>query len=81
MLIKDQDACIPEKQEIEQILRDCLYQIHALGAEIRAVNFTIHCHLRRSQFDLISQMTNLSYHDTELEAPIPNTVTFVIRKF
>ncbi|WP_343303933.1 hypothetical protein AAHN97_20390 [Chitinophaga niabensis] len=79
MLIKDQDACIPEKQEIEQILKECLCQISALGAEVRAVNFTIHCRLRPSPYDKLEKVKKLTYDDSELEAPIANTVTFIIR--
>lgn len=79
MLIKDQDACIPERQEIEQILKDCLFQIHALGAEVRAVNFTIHCVLRPSPFDRFDGVKKLKYYDTELESSVANTVTFIIR--
>ena len=79
MLIKDQDACIPEKQEIEQILKDCIYRIRDLGAEIRAMNFTIHCQLRPSPYDVLTIGKRLLYDDAELDAPIPNTVTFIIR--
>lgn len=79
MLIKDQDACIPEKQEIEQILKDCLYQIHALGAEVRAVNFTVHCVFRPALHDKLEKTKRLIYDDTEVDAPIPNTLTFIIR--
>lgn len=80
MLIKDQDVSIPEKSEIEQILKDCLCQIHALGAEIRAMNFTIHCRLRPSPHDSLGLVKKLTYDDFELEAPIANTVTFIIRR-
>lgn len=79
MLIKNQDACIPEKQEIEQILKDCLYRIKDVGAEIRAINFTIHCLLRPSPHDVLTIGKKLLYDDTELDAPIPNTITFIIR--
>lgn len=79
MLIKDQNSSIPEKLEIEKVLKECLFRIHSLGAEIRAMNFTIHCRLRPSQYDNLSKARKLLYDNTELEAPIANTVTFIVR--
>ena len=80
MLIKDQDVSIPEKSEIEQILKNCLCHIYALGAEIRAMNFTIHCRLCPFSHDRSDGFKKLTYDDTELEAPIANTVTFILRQ-
>ena len=79
MFIKDQDNRIPEKSEIEQILKECLNRIKDLGAEIKAMNFTIHCQLRPSPNDVQTISKRLLHDDTELDAPIPNTVTFIIR--
>lgn len=80
MLIKDQNNSIPERTEIEEILKECLFKVNSLGAQIRAINFTLHCKIRYSSCDLMPKSKSLIYDDLELEAPIANTVTFIVRQ-
>lgn len=63
------------KEEIENLLSRCLYEIYQLKSDVRHVEITLHCGRSSGETD----GTSITYWETELDTPISNGVTYLLR--